>query len=85
MYILSRRIPKVLDLTRIFFDWHILLVAGCLLVILPVIFIVSSLDKRPVKIKRIHLNKQKTTPGDKSVKTDSRERGRDVPSAPRNN
>jgi hypothetical protein len=45
----------VIDLTRIFFSWQILLVAGCLLIIFPVIFLVSSLDKTPVKIKRVKL------------------------------
>jgi len=67
------------------FTWQIFLVAGCLLVIFPLIFIVSSLDKSPVKIKRVKMRRrappaakktpERPSPADDDV-TESRRSGR---------
>ena len=51
-------IGTLVDLTKVLFNWQILLVAGCLLVIFPLIFLVSSLDKSPVRIKRVKVHRR---------------------------
>lgn len=77
VYVRKGENETVIDLTRIFLNWQMLLVAGCLLVIFPVIFIVSSLDKTPVKIKRVKLRRRAASP---AVKTQppTRDSGVDI-------
>ncbi|HEQ71232.1 MAG TPA: hypothetical protein ENN69_01985 [Spirochaetia bacterium] len=40
-------------------DWRVLLISVVLLFTFPLVFFLSSLDKRPVKIKRIKLKSKK--------------------------
>jgi hypothetical protein len=47
------------DIARVFLDWHVLLIAGCLLFIIPLVFFISSLDKTPVKVKRVRVPEKK--------------------------
>jgi hypothetical protein len=53
---------RVEDIARILIDWRVLLIAGCLLLMLPLIFYFSSLDKTPVKVKKIRMGMTRAKP-----------------------
>jgi hypothetical protein len=76
---------QVIDLARVLLDWHVLLIGGCLLVILPVVFFVSSLDKSAVKIKRVKIKRAKPAAVKKPVgaPAEPRDHDDDVVPAPR--
>ncbi|RPJ06917.1 MAG: hypothetical protein EHM28_09005 [Spirochaetaceae bacterium] len=50
----------------ILMDWHVAIVLLVLLFLFPLIFYLSSMDRSPVRIKRVHVQKKK--PAKKSQK-----------------
>jgi hypothetical protein len=43
---------------EIFKNWQVILVCIVIMIVLPIIFYVSSFDNRPVKIKRVRVRKK---------------------------
>jgi hypothetical protein len=51
---------RVEDIARILLDWHVILIAGSLLLVFPLVFYLSSLDKTPVRVKKVELPEKRT-------------------------
>lgn len=52
------------DIIQALLDWRIILIALVLLIAFPVIFYLSSLDKTPVKVKRVKMKVRQRIKGD---------------------
>jgi hypothetical protein len=56
---LEKGVFSVQDLVAVLLDWRIILIAVIMIFILPLIFYLSSLDKKPVKVKKVKMKIKK--------------------------